>query len=71
MLQLEFRLVQPDDRRMGLSVRPQVGSLAASHFVRADRAIVEWYKLRGRALAPALPPHVEQAAPRSEEAEAR
>lgn len=49
-LQLEFRLIQPDDYRMVASALPRSGGRHAGHLVRADRACAMWHLLRRKAL---------------------
>lgn len=50
-LQMEMRLVQPDDARMAESAVPRSSDHATGTLVSADRAITEWYRLRRRIAA--------------------
>jgi phenylpropionate dioxygenase-like ring-hydroxylating dioxygenase large terminal subunit len=42
----ELRFIQPDDHRMLRSTEPRGSTPRRNHFVRADRAIAEWHRLR-------------------------
>ncbi|NUP08793.1 MAG: Rieske 2Fe-2S domain-containing protein [Polyangiaceae bacterium] len=46
----ELRFIQPDDARMSSSAVPRSGDVESSTLLEADRAIVEWYRLRKRAV---------------------
>jgi len=50
----EFKLVQPDDKRMLASSQPQRATAADSNLVRADALIAAWHKLRRARLRDSL-----------------
>jgi phenylpropionate dioxygenase-like ring-hydroxylating dioxygenase large terminal subunit len=54
LLWFELRFIQPDDERLLASSEPRSSSPRRNHFVRADRAIAEWHRLRRAVFAPAL-----------------
>lgn len=49
-LEFELKLIQPDDFLMLSSSRPRTSEPRRNHFVRADRGIAEWHRMRLAAL---------------------